>query len=817
MVAVIARPLRKVVVWLGLLVCVASMSAALAAPAVASTTFRPRIGKAMGLMPPAGAARDIAQGTPIPVVYHGGPVMSDVTVHTIFWAPSGYAFDGSPGSGVLGYEPLIKQFLGDVAHDSGLTTNVFSLLDQYGDAQGPGHYEIAYDTATDSIDDTDPYPAKGSQCASPSGVSTCITDQEVAHEIDRVIQQADPAGRNLHDVWELFLPPNVDECSSQGVCGSNAFAGYHAFADEGHGVFIYAVMIDTLIEVQSIPGADPEGNPEAENSIDTAAHETIEAITNPEGVGWMDPDGFEVADKCEIGPQQGAPLGFAPDGSPYDQIIDGHEYNIQEMWSNETDGCEQSSTVTADGLPLASVSLRQFSPLISGSAGQALDGAPVFVGLLRRDAVVASAATLTRANGSWGPVALSSGGRHPAPHGVGDDRDVILVDYDSSSVAPELIATGSGGNPFTEGGWTGWLDLDTGFGVSRSSITIGPCGQTGVLQLTVDGVATASPISACTTEQDQATVSTPPLTGASALTLSSEDNRAVSILDPSGALVKLTVPLGEPDSVAEIPNRHVHFALTGIPACIADLRSQVAKCDGLVPGGRYTLTRARGNAVRHAAADANGVIRIADLPGRVPIARGDRLTLTNAAKRALTVLHVADLRVDINGEETVIASGSCQPGDYWGAPLTSLPASASIGVGGAAGTGIVCPSNGEAAGLPGTVIAQTDDLSGGLTETSVPLLAGTAPASDAIVNGAFTAIAQTELPSADGTFVSTGAAVSLTITSAAGRQVFCATNVATGAGVPVPGLAPSVYDAKWVVSDRNGDTRTIASKFIEQG
>ncbi len=819
MIAVIAvaRALRKTVVLLGLLACAAATPAALAAPASASTTFRPRIGKAMGLMPSVATAQDVAQGTPIPVVYHGGTVMSDVTVHTIFWAPSGFAFDGSPGSGALGYEPLLEQFFGDVAHDSGSTTNIFSLLDQYGDARGPGHYDVSYAAAADAINDTDPYPARSAQCASPFGVSTCITDQQVAQEIDKVIGRSDPAGRDLHNLWEVFLPADVDECSSQNACGTNSFAGYHSIANEGHGEFIYAVIIDTLIEGTATAGADPEGNPEAELSIDTAAHETVEAITNPEGVGWMDPNGFEAADKCENGPQEGTPLGFAADGSPYDQLINGHEYEIQEIWSDKTEGCEQSSTVTTDGPPLPSVSLRQFSPLVSGSAGPALGGVLVQISLFRAGALVASALTLTRAGGSWGPVALRSGGKSAALHAVGDDRDLILVDYDSNTIAPELIETGSGGDPFTEAGWTGWLDLDTGFNVSPGSITIGPCFQTGVLQLTVDGGATAPPISQCTTEQDAATVPTRRLTGANASTLSSEDNRAVSILDPLGALVRLTVPLGEPDSVATTSNSQLLVGASGMPSCTADLQSQVASCDGLVPGARYTLSRARGRAVRRERASGRGVIRITDLPGPVPIARGDRLALSNSAGRTLTVLHVADLRVDIKGEQTLIASGSCQAGDYWGPRLTSLPASSSIGVGGAAGTGTVCPNSGRAAGLTDAVIAQTDDLSGGLTETAVSLLEGTAPANDAIVSGAFTALAQTGLAGAHGSVVPTGAAVSLTITNAAGRQVFGAANVATVAGVAVPALAAGVYSATWVVRDLNGDTRTVPTKFIEQG
>src|ERR1035438_6927923 len=54
---VIRRALRQAAL------ATAVLAIAAAAPAIASTTFKPRVGKAMGLMPPAGAT-DIAQGTP---------------------------------------------------------------------------------------------------------------------------------------------------------------------------------------------------------------------------------------------------------------------------------------------------------------------------------------------------------------------------------------------------------------------------------------------------------------------------------------------------------------------------------------------------------------------------------------------------------------------------------------------------------------------------------------------------------------------------------------------------------------------------------
>ena len=89
--------------------------------ALAGTTFHPRVGGALGLVP-SYANTDIATGAPTAVDYNGGAVMApNVTVHTIFWAPSGYSF-------TAGYEALVKQFLTDAAAASGTTSNVFSVL-----------------------------------------------------------------------------------------------------------------------------------------------------------------------------------------------------------------------------------------------------------------------------------------------------------------------------------------------------------------------------------------------------------------------------------------------------------------------------------------------------------------------------------------------------------------------------------------------------------------------------------------------------------------------------------------------------------------
>ena len=60
----------------------------------------------MGIVPPVGS-QDQSVGQLEPVVFHGGTVMRDVTVHTIFWAPAGYAF-GKPAYHALTYGWLMS-------------------------------------------------------------------------------------------------------------------------------------------------------------------------------------------------------------------------------------------------------------------------------------------------------------------------------------------------------------------------------------------------------------------------------------------------------------------------------------------------------------------------------------------------------------------------------------------------------------------------------------------------------------------------------------------------------------------------------------
>ena len=181
-------------------------------------------------------------------------------------------------------------------------------------------------------------------------------------------------------------------------------------------------------------------------------------------------------------------------------------------------------------------------------------------------------------------------------------------------------------------------------------------------------------------------------------------------------------------------------------------------------------------------------------------------------------MHVAQLRVAIKGNQTVVSSGRCQPGQYYGPPITTPPTSASAGsfAGGVALTGEICPLNGNAAGLPASTIAQTDELSGGQTVTEVPLIVSTTPLNDENVFGTFTARARAGFPGPNNTIILNNAAIALKITLS-GKTVFSASNVNTKGGVRVSGLKPGTYTATWTLTDANGDTRAVATQFIQEG
>jgi hypothetical protein len=245
-------------------------------------------------------------------------------VYTIYWVPSGYTVDTS-------YTSTINQFFTDVAHDSGLMSNVYYSDTQYYDQSG----YIAYASSVGgSYVDTDPFLPRPSLC-SDSYTSVCLTDAQIQTEIQKVIAaQGWTAGPSA--VFFMMTPRGVGSCYNSSNCAFTQYCAYHNSFGSGSTVTLYAnIPYADTVPPACDAGQHPNGN-EADATINLISHEHNETITDPLGNAWFDRFGQEDGDKCAW--NFGTPLGSTSYGA-YNQVIDGHPYYLQQEWSNLSAGC----------------------------------------------------------------------------------------------------------------------------------------------------------------------------------------------------------------------------------------------------------------------------------------------------------------------------------------------------------------------------------------------------------------------------------------------------------------------------------------------
>jgi hypothetical protein len=263
------------------------------------------------------------------LLFHGGPTMTTNKAYAIYWIPAGYSV-------ASGYTSTINQFFGDVAHDSGLTSNVYAVVTQYSGIQYGA-------TFGGSVTDTNAYPANGCPLYA-SGISKCLTDAQIIGEIDKVIN-AQGWTRNGTNVFFMFTPHGVGSCfnssGSQG-CAYTDYCAYHGSTPSGA---IYANIPyahDPACDVGQYPnGATTQADP----AINLVSHEHIEAITDPRLTAWYDAAGYEIGDKCawDFGTVQGS------NGSEYNQTINGRHYFLQREYSNNGSACLQTYSGSSGG------------------------------------------------------------------------------------------------------------------------------------------------------------------------------------------------------------------------------------------------------------------------------------------------------------------------------------------------------------------------------------------------------------------------------------------------------------------------------------
>jgi PKD repeat protein len=334
---------------------------ALAPTAGAAIKLLPN-GKAFGYQPLAGTmSQHTFDGTFSNLDYNGGPVMPSNTDYLIFWKPS--TASDYPSD----YKSGLVQYFTDLAHDSGGHQNVDSAAAQYNDASGNvAAYNVTFGG---SFDDTDTYPTGQCESGTVSSGVVCLTDSQLQAELESFVTAHGLPHDTSHEYYLIF-PPGVQNCldsTKADGCSLGTTAGSRYCSD--HGATTSSPSPTAIIYINQPYVTDT--TPNTNNGCDVAndhpngtsdgaligglSHEHNESTTDPfPNTAWTDwtngaSTGFENGDKCSAGVKGfsgsfGPAVGTAPDGSPYNQLINGHEYLYQQEWSNQGNTCVQRFT-----------------------------------------------------------------------------------------------------------------------------------------------------------------------------------------------------------------------------------------------------------------------------------------------------------------------------------------------------------------------------------------------------------------------------------------------------------------------------------------
>jgi PKD domain-containing protein len=276
-------------------------------------------------------------GAEPPATYHGGGLMLSSTLYLIFWDPEGRF---SPS-----YTAPIVQFAEDLQADQGLTTDEFSLTELYANAKEE-HITGKVTLGGEALDTT-PYPApdKADGCQAVG----CLTDPQIQSEImSQIYEHGWPSGSSaaLQTQYLLYTPSHVSVCLGSGSCTTSFPKGFCAY----HGEISRGIRIEdaaTYSVLPYVPICDPGEAPlGVDGTLDSEMHEIVESATDPQpGSGYVDENGREIADKCVYPAVSRFPAVFGTilggsfsEGTAYNELIGGHAYYTQAIWSNAR-GC----------------------------------------------------------------------------------------------------------------------------------------------------------------------------------------------------------------------------------------------------------------------------------------------------------------------------------------------------------------------------------------------------------------------------------------------------------------------------------------------
>jgi len=227
-------------------------------------------------------------------------------------------------------------------HDLGLS-DLIHVVDQYVGASSGDRYRASPNAINVSYTPT-------------AGAGRPFTDLDIQTSVHAAVRALRlPTG--YHSIFEVFLVPGQDECSTKAFksCYSPdnpatfTFCAYHSsadFSDVGHVVYNVEPYAD-VTGCSSRPNGPNGQLVDSNNNV--LSHEMFEIISNPDGTAWWNElnSGIfeeEIGDECSF-------LLFAPPPpavpgpqsvvyfDPSNVVLNGHPYLAQPEYSNEQHAC----------------------------------------------------------------------------------------------------------------------------------------------------------------------------------------------------------------------------------------------------------------------------------------------------------------------------------------------------------------------------------------------------------------------------------------------------------------------------------------------
>lgn len=296
--------------------------------------------------------------------YNGGPVMQTNKTYAIYWLPRNLSASQQPSAN---YQSIINGFLADVAAPSeqNASNDVYAVDTQYYGPSGPSGSPIQNSSSFGAgnvwIDTSTPIPNNCSSEYAFTGVSVqgCVLDSDLQAEVSRALLANPSWSAGSRSLFFVFTPRDVGSCFDQfsGQCAYTYYCAYHSNFTDPNSVseVLYANQPYTETNGVGAPGVCatgqyPNGDPAGDSTVNVLSHEHNEAITDPLGTAWYDSSGNEIGDKCAW--NFGTPLGSNAHGQ-YNQVVNGHDYYVQQEWSNASAGCALKYGVSAPQPKLA--------------------------------------------------------------------------------------------------------------------------------------------------------------------------------------------------------------------------------------------------------------------------------------------------------------------------------------------------------------------------------------------------------------------------------------------------------------------------------